>query len=363
VSSTFGKVFTLTTWGESHGPAVGAVIDGCPAGLQIDRQDIQRELDRRRPGQSEVTSPRQESDQVEILSGVFEGRTTGVPISLLIRNVDVDSSRYEAIKDVFRPGHADFTYQAKYGWRDYRGGGRASARETAGRVAGGAVAKKILSRAGIGVVAYTRQIGDIAARGMDLDEIERNAVRCPDAEAAQRMVEAITQARQAGDSLGGIVEVVATGVPAGLGEPVFDKLDADIAKGMMSLGAVKGVEIGAGFAVAQMRGSESNDEFVAEDGQIRTLTNHAGGILGGISTGSEIVVRLAVKPTPSIAKLQRTVDTSAQETTVTVEGRHDPCICPRLVPVAEAMLALVLVDHLLRQRLSSFGELGLSPTS
>lgn len=350
MSSTLGKVFKLTTWGESHGPAIGVVLDGCPSGLPLSSEDVQKELDRRRPGQSAITTPRQEADRVEILSGIFEGYTTGTPISMLVWNVDAKSAKYEAIKDLYRPGHADFTYQAKYGRRDYRGGGRASARETIGRVAAGAVARKLLGSFGIEIIGYTWQVGDVVAQSVDYDEIERNAVRCPDRQAATQMIEAITRVREEGDSLGGVVEVLARGVPPGLGEPVFDKLDADIAKAMVSLGAVKGVEIGAGFAVTRMRGSQSNDEFTSENGQIRPATNRAGGILGGISTGAVIVVRLAVKPTPSIGKEQRTVDTAGREAAIWVEGRHDPCICPRIVPVAEAMLALVLADHLLRQR-------------
>lgn len=352
MGNTFGAVFRITTWGESHGAAVGVVVDGCPAGLPLTEADVQRELNRRRPGQSSVTTPRRESDTVQILSGVFEGVTTGTPICMLVWNEDVDSSKYEPLKELYRPGHADFTYEAKYGIRDYRGGGRASARETVGRVAAGAVAKKLLETAGIRVVGFTRQLGGIRADRVELAEIERNPVRAPDAEAAKLMVEAIEVARQEGDSLGGIVELWGLGVPPGLGEPVFDKLDADLGKAMLSIPAVKGVEIGLGFEVARLRGSQSNDEFVTEGGRIVTRTNNAGGILGGISTGADIVVRIAVKPTSSIPKPQMTVDRHGKPVPVEVKGRHDPTICPRVVPVAEAMMALVLADHWLRQRLA-----------
>ncbi|RMF88572.1 MAG: chorismate synthase [Nitrospinota bacterium] len=348
--NTFGRIFRITTWGESHGPAIGVVVDGCPAGLALSAADIQKELDRRRVGQSKVTSQRQEADRVEILSGLFQGQTTGTPIALLVWNRDADSSKYESIKHLFRPGHADFTYLAKYGIRDYRGGGRASARETVGRVAAGAIAKKLLAQSGIEILGYTTQIHTIRAEKFVPEEIERNPVRCPDPDAAQKMVERILEARKAGDSVGGIVEVVARGVPAGLGEPVFDKLDADLAKGLMSIPAVKGVEIGSGFAAALLFGSEHNDPFVRKGERIGTLSNHAGGILGGISTGEEIVVRMVVKPTSSILREQQSVDVEGNPVSLRVEGRHDPCVCPRAVPIAEAMVALVLADHLLRQR-------------
>ncbi len=352
MGNTFGSVFRITTWGESHGAAVGVVIDGCPAGLPLSEADVQKELDRRRPGQSSITTPRKESDTVQILSGVFEGVTTGTPISMLVWNEDVDSTKYEPLKDLYRPGHADFTYEAKYGIRDYRGGGRASARETVGRVAAGAVAKKLLATVGIRIVGFTRQVGEIRAERVDLDVIEENPVRAPDLEAAKQMIEAIEAARQEGDSLGGIVEVWGLGVPPGLGEPVFDKLDADLGKAMLSIPAVKGVEIGAGFEAARLRGSQSNDEFANVGGRILPRTNNAGGILGGISTGADIVVRIAVKPTSSISRPQTTVDRYGRAVPVEVKGRHDPNICPRVVPVAEAMMALVLVDHWLRQRLA-----------
>jgi chorismate synthase len=350
MASTFGKIFKLTTWGESHGPALGVVVEGCPAGLPLAVADIQLQLDRRRTGQSSVTTPRAESDRAEILSGVFEGVTTGAPISLITYNKDVDSSKYENLRDVFRPGHADYTYWMKYGHRDHRGGGRSSARETWGRVAAGAIARKILARQGCEIYGFTREIGGIAMETFDREEIERNVVRCPDPVAAERMVEAILAAKEAHDSLGGVVEVRATGVPVGLGEPTFDKLDGLIGQAMLSIPAVKGVEIGEGFAVTRSRGSLANDSFSVEDGRVRTRTNNHGGTLGGISTGEEIVVRIAVKPTSSVARPQETVDTGLQPRTIKVEGRHDPSVCPRAVPVAEAMLAILLADLLLLNR-------------
>jgi len=352
MASTFGKVFAITTWGESHGPAVGVVLDGCPAGLELSEEDVQKQLDRRRVGQSKVTSPRNESDKVQILSGLFNGLTMGTPISMLVWNQDADSSKYEDIKDVFRPGHADYSYLAKYGVRDHRGGGRSSARETVGRVAAGAVARKFLEREGIRIVGYTKELGGLVAQKIDFEEIERNIVRCPDPEIARLMVEAVLKAKEENDSLGGIAEFLVMGLPPGLGEPVFDKLDADIAKALLSIGATKGIEFGAGFDFARMHGSESNDPFVNSGGKIGTQQNKAGGILGGISTGEDILVRLAVKPTSSIAREQTTVNTAGEEAKITVQGRHDPTIIVRLVPVAEAMLALVLADHLLRQRLA-----------
>jgi chorismate synthase len=351
--NTFGKMFRVTTWGESHGAAVGCVIDGCPAGLKLSETDIQRELDRRRPGQSEVTTQRSEADRVSILSGVFRGVTTGTPISLLVYNRDVDSSKYDAIADLLRPGHADFTYLQKYGVRDYRGGGRASARETIGRVAAGAVAKKLIGTKKIEVMAHVVELGGIRAKPVSLDEIrsmvERSAVRCADPDASALMYDAVLNAKAEGDSLGGIVEIIALGVPPGLGEPVFNKLSAELAGALMSIGAVKGVEIGEGFRSASMWGSEMNDAFELAEGRIRMKTNRAGGILGGISTGDAIVCRIAVKPTPSIAKTQKTVNIrTMEEAEIRVEGRHDPAIPPRIVPVAEAMVALVLADHMLQ---------------
>jgi len=355
--NTFGTVFRITTWGESHGPAVGVVVDGCPAGLALAAEDIQKDLDRRRPGQSSASTARREADMVEILSGVFEGRTTGTPISLLVRNRDADSSAYDLLRDRPRPGHADYTYQMKYGLRDHRGGGRASARETVGRVAAGAVARALLRSAGIDVAAYVEELGGICADvgASDLSALraaaEANAVRCPDPAAAERMMERLEAVRAEGDSLGGVVLIVAEGVPAGLGEPVFDKLDADLAKGLMSLGAVKSVEIGAGRESARLRGSEMNDPLLWGEGGVEFEGNHAGGILGGISTGAPIICKIAVKPTPSIARRQRTVDLArGGAAEIEIKGRHDPAIPPRIVPVAEAMVALVLADHLLRQR-------------
>ena len=355
--NTFGTIFRITTWGESHGRAVGAVVDGCPAGLALAVEDIQKELDRRRPGQSRASTERKEEDRVEILSGIFEGRTTGTPISLIVWNKDAKSSAYDLLRDKPRPGHADYAYQMKYGLRDHRGGGRASARETVGRVAAGAVAKKLLQGAGIEVMAYVAELGGIKAEidSSNLSELcaraESNPVRCPDPAAAKRMMERLDAVRLEGDSLGGIVVITAEGVPPGLGEPVFDKLDADLAKALMSIGAVKAVEIGLGLQSAELCGSEVNDPILMSAGKIDFESNNAGGILGGISTGQSIVCRIAVKPTPSIAKRQRTVDlASCEAAEIEIKGRHDPAIPPRIVPVAESMVALVLADHLLRQR-------------
>lgn len=358
--NTFGTQFRITTWGESHGPAVGVVVDGCPAGLPLSEADIQVDLDRRRPGQSKASTSRSEEDKVEILSGIFEGRTTGTPISMIIRNKDARPLAYDAIRNTPRPGHADYTYQAKYGLRDHRGGGRSSARETVGRVAGGAVAKKLLAQAGIDVVGYVTELGGVKAsipslRPSDLrSAAETNPVRCPDREAAALMLQAVEEARKEGDSIGGFAEILAVGVPPGLGEPVFDKLDADMAKALMSIGAVKAVEIGVGIECARMRGSQMNDPLAFVEGtesEVGFETNNAGGILGGISTGSPVLCRIAVKPTPSISKRQRTVDLVAKGVAeIEVKGRHDPSIPPRIIPVAEAMAALVLADHLLRQR-------------
>ncbi len=349
--SSFGTLFRITTFGESHGAAVGVVVDGCPAGLLLDETDVQRDLDRRRVGQSRMTSSRNEPDTVRILSGVFEGRTTGTPIALVVENTNARSQDYDAIKDLYRPGHADYTWDAKFGLRDYRGGGRSSARETVGRVAAGAVARKLLATAGISVLGYTLQVANLRAQRIVEDEIERNPMRCPDPDVAPQMVELVDQARRSLDSLGGVVEIRARNVPPGLGEPVFDKLDADIGKAMLSIPAVKGVEIGAGFDAAERRGSHNNDPFMQrENGMIGTKTNHAGGILGGISTGEEIIVRVAAKPPASIAQEQQTVNQMGESAVISVKGRHDPTVLPRLVPVAEAMLLLVLADHWLRQR-------------
>lgn len=349
--NSFGTLFRITTWGESHGEALGVVIDGCPPRIRLSNEDIQKELDQRRPGQGKGSSPRKERDRVEILSGIFEGKTTGTPISLLIRNEDVDSSPYEEWREVYRPGQADFTYQAKYGIRDYRGGGRASARETAGRVAAGAVAKKILEREKVEIIGYTVEIGGIRAAMVDYSEIQRNALRCPDRNAAMAMEKKIEEVKLQGDSVGGVVEVLVRGCPPGLGEPVFDKLEADLAKGLMSIGAIRGVEIGAGFRVARMLGSQCNDPI----GPKGFEKNDAGGILGGISSGADIILRVAVKPIPSISLEQRTVDQAMQPVSLKIKGRHDVSAIPRINFVCEAMVAVVLADHLLRQKaLNSF---------
>lgn len=340
--SGFGERFRIVTFGESHGPAVGVVIDGVRPGLEFDLDWIRREMDRRRPGGSDVTTARAEDDAVEVLSGVFEGRTLGTPICLVIRNRGADPAEYEPLRDALRPGHADFAWLRKYGIRDHRGGGRSSGRETAARVAAGAVAKKLLAARGIRTVGFTREAGGVRAEAVDYDEIERNPMRSPDAAAAKAMRRAVLAAKAAGDSVGGIVELHALGVPAGLGDPVFGKLDARIAGALVSIGGVKGVEFGDGFALARLHGSEANDPL-GPDGP---TTNRAGGTLGGISTGAPIVVRAAVKPTSSIAIEQRTVTASGAPTTIAVRGRHDPCLCPRIVPVAEAMVALVLADAL-----------------
>lgn len=343
--STLGLALQVHTFGESHGPALGAVLDGLPPGLTLGEGDIQRELDRRRPGQSQVSTSRSEADRVRILSGVFEGKTTGAPLALLIENKGQRSKDYEALKDVFRPGHADFTFWAKYGLRDYRGGGRSSGRETAARVAGGAVAKKALAERGISVRAFALEIAGVRAEQMNLSAAESNPVRCPDPEAAAEMERAILAARDAKDSVGGVIQLVAEGVPPGLGDPVFGKLDARLGGAFFSMGAVKGVEFGAGFQAGRMRGSQNNDAM-RPDG---FASNNAGGILGGISTGQPIVARIAVKPTPSVASPQQTVGTDGEGRDLAVEGRHDPCIVPRAVPVVEAMAALVLLDCLLIQ--------------
>lgn len=353
--SSYGLIFRVTTWGESHGEAVGAVVEGCPPRIPLAEADIQRDLDRRRPGQSDITTARTEADSVRILSGVFEGRTLGTPICLMIPSHGQQSHRYDALRHIFRPGHAEATYYLKYGTYDHRGGGRASARETAARVAAGAVARKILETAGVDVFGFTRRVGAIEAEAIDRSYIEKNPVRCPDPQRAKEMEALIREVRDRGDSIGGIVEVVAVGVPAGLGEPVFDKMDADLAKAMMSINAVKGVEIGRGFGVALKRGSENNDAWIFEEGRIRTRTNYCGGIVGGITTGEDIVLRIAVKPPSTIAIPQETIDRYGQPAVFSPGDsesarRHDPCICPRVVPVAEAMMAIVLVDHLMRQK-------------
>lgn len=344
--NTFGAVFRITTWGESHGPALGVVIDGCPPGLSLAAEDIDGELAWRRSRDDRVSTSRREPDEAEILSGVYEGRTTGTPISLLIRNRDVDSRAYDHLKHLFRPGHADYTYWHKYGTRDPRGGGRASGRETAARVAAGAVAKKVLDQHGITVISYTLALGGIRTRELHFGEIYQNSLFCPDPDAVPKMIERLQEVKAAGDSVGGVVEVRAKGCPVGLGEPVFAKLDAMLAAALMGIGAVKAVEIGSGFAAANMLGSENNDEL-SSDG---FMSNNAGGILGGISNGDEIVARVAVKPISSIEKEQRTITESGEPTTLAVRGRHDVSAIPRIVPVCTAMVRLVLADMLLQQR-------------
>jgi chorismate synthase len=345
--NTFGHLFTVTTFGESHGPALGCVVDGCPPGLALGEEDIQRDVERRRSGTSRYTSQRREPDRVRILSGVFEGRTTGVPIGLLVENEDQRSYDYEKIKDRFRPGHADYTYQHKYGFRDYRGGGRSSARETVMRVAAGAIARKLLGeRAGIAIHGYLAQVGDLAIEPRDLDEVDRNPFFCPDPARVPELEALIDRLRRDGDSVGARVTVVATGVPPGLGEPVFDRLDADLAHAMMGINAVKGVEVGDGFAVVGQRGSQHRDELTPGG----FLSNHSGGTLGGISSGQDLVVSLALKPTSSIVIPGRTIDVEGRPVEVSTTGRHDPCVGIRAVPIAEAMMALVLLDHFLRHR-------------
>jgi chorismate synthase len=349
--NSFGQVFKITTFGESHGPAIGVIIDGVPPNLALTEADIQFELDRRRPGQSKVTTQRKESDTVEILSGVFEKKTTGTALAMLIRNEDHRSSDYADIKDVFRPGHADYTYYMKYGHRDYRGGGRSSGRETACRVAAGAVAKKFLRNEGINIIAYTLAVGDIYAQKKDFSVIEKNMVRTPDLDAAEKMIKKIEEARKNLDSVGGVVEAIVHGCPPGLGDPVFDKLNARLAYALMSIGTLRGIEFGVGFEATKMPGSKHNDQFFMDGKKIKMRTNHAGGILGGISTGEDIILRVGVKPPSSIAQKQKTVSLDHQNTSIEIKGRHDPCICPRVVPVVEAMIALTILDALMLQKM------------
>ncbi|MGD8523698.1 MAG: chorismate synthase [Desulfobacterales bacterium] len=344
--NTIGKLFKVTTWGESHGSAVGVVIDGCPPHLTLNSQIIQTMLDRRRPGLSITSTQRREKDRAVIQSGVFNGLTTGTPIMIMVENKDADSKAYEPYAAVFRPGHGDYTYQAKYGIRDWRGGGRASARETAGRVAAGAVAKTVLDNQNVRVVAYTIELGDVAATQRNLDVIDKNMFCCPDMDTAKLMKKRVTDVKQQGDSIGGIVEILATGVPKGIGEPVFDKLDAELAKALMSIGAVKGVEIGSGFQASRLLGSENNDPITPQGFR----TNNAGGILAGISNGEDIIMRVAVKPIPSIAIEQETIDHEGQTRSISVKGRHDISAIPRINIVCEAMVCIVLADHMLRQK-------------
>ena len=353
--NTFGKLFTVSTWGESHGAAVGVVVDGCPPGLPLGEADIQPDLDRRRPGQSDITTPRKELDRVEILSGLFEGKTTGAPISMMVRNSDARPGAYDEMREKFRPSHADFTYQAKYGIRDHRGGGRSSARETVGRVAAGAVARKILTLGGpVEIRDYVTRIHDIempAAAGdafPSLATVDATPVRCPDPATAAAMIKRIGEVQSQGDSVGGLIRCRIRGVPPGLGEPAFDRLEADLAKAMLSLPATKGFQVGSGFAGTLLKGSEHNDAFVPKAGRVGTATNRSGGIQGGISNGEEIFFDVAFKPVATIMKPQATVDLSGAATELTGRGRHDPCVLPRAVPIVEAMAALVILDHWLR---------------
>ncbi len=357
MGSSFGQLFRISTFGESHGGGVGVIVDGCPPRLKLDLEAIQAELDRRKPGQSKITTPRKEDDRVEILSGLLDGVTLGTPIAMVVRNKDQRPGDYKEMEVAFRPSHADATYQAKYGIQARSGGGRASARETIGRVAAGAIAKQLLAQAhGTEVIAWVRRIHDLEATGIDpatvdLAAVESNIVRCPDAAMAERMVERIEAIGREGDSCGGVIECVVRNVPVGLGMPVFDKLEADLAKAVMSLPATKGFEIGSGFAGTLLKGSEHNDAFLpSEGGRLRTATNNSGGIQGGISNGEAITIRVAFKPTATIRKEQQTINAAGEATTLAAKGRHDPCVLPRAVPMVEAMVALVLADHLLRQQ-------------
>lgn len=357
--NTFGQAFKISTFGESHGKALGVIIDGCPAGLPIDEVFIQEELRRRRPGQSKIVTQRKEADECQILSGVFDGKATGTPIGIVIFNADARSKDYSHIADKFRPSHADFTYQQKYGLRDYRGGGRSSARETAARVAAGAIAKLFLRSLGIAINAYVSQVGalqlDIPYQQLDFSKTESNPLRCPDPATAEKMIDLIKSIRKAGDTIGGVVSAVVQGCPVGLGEPVFDKLHADLAKAMLGINACKGFEYGSGFNGVAMKGSEHNDVFYQEDDQVKTRSNHSGGIQGGISNGMDIYFRVAFKPVATIVAAQESVNEAGEAVEVTGKGRHDPCVVPRAVPIVEAMTALVLADHVLRQRMVQLG--------
>lgn len=353
--NSFGQLFRITTFGESHGGAVGVVVDGCPPGIEISEEEIQIELDRRKPGQSKITTPRKEADRIKMLSGIFEGKTTGTPILLIAINAEFESDDYLQLKDIYRPSHADYTYETKYGFRDWRGSGRASARETLARVAAGAIAKKYLKqKLGIEFVSFVEQVGDIKAdvdfNTITLNDIESNIIRCPDQRAAKKMIALIESIRNQGDSIGGVIRGVIKNVPAGLGEPVFDKLNADLGKAMLSINAVKGFEIGSGFAGTKLKGSIHNDFFYMENGKIKTKTNYAGGVLGGISSGEPIYFRVAFKPVSTIRKEQNTVNKKGQEITLSAAGRHDPCVLPRAVPIVDAMAALVIMDHYLRHK-------------
>ncbi|MCX7121870.1 MAG: chorismate synthase [Gammaproteobacteria bacterium] len=355
--NSLGKLFKITTCGESHGGAVGVIIDGCPAGFTISNADIQSELDRRKPGQSSITTPRKEQDLIHIMSGVFEGKTTGTPILLLAYNTDIRPMDYDKLKKVYRPSHADFTYMMKYGRRDYRGSGRASARETLARVAAGAIAKKYLKEnLNIEILSYVEQVGDVIScvdyKTVSIESIESNIIRCPDQVAAAKMIALIQKIKDEGDSVGGIIKGVIRNVPAGLGEPVFDKLSADLGKAMLSINAVKGFEIGSGFQCVSMRGSQHNDLFEINDNKLKMKTNFAGGTLGGISTGEDIYFRVAFKPVATISKMQKTVNIKNKAVNLEMQGRHDPCVLPRAVPIVDAMSALVIMDHFLRGNVS-----------
>jgi chorismate synthase len=348
--NTFGKLFRLTSFGESHGIALGGIIDGCPSGIKIDIEYIQKELDRRRPGQSPFTTSRNEGDKLEILSGLFEGKTTGAPLAFLIKNNDQRSKDYSEVKAKYRPSHADYTWNTKYGLHDYRGGGRSSAREHVARVVGGAVAKIVLHKYKIELKAYTSQVGDIKIDTCDFSQIEKNPLRCPDDKKANEMMSLISQLQSEGDSIGGVVSCLISNVPVGLGEPVFDRLSARLAHAMMGINASKGFEIGSGFASAKMKGSEHNDAFYMEDGKVRTRTNNSGGIQGGISNGEDICFSVAFKPVASISRMQDTVDKEGNQTRIKLDGRHDPCVVARAIPVVEAMAAIVILDSLLEDR-------------
>ncbi len=357
--STAGTLFRVTTFGESHGKAVGAVVDGCPAGLSLSEEDVQQFLDRRKPGQSEFATKRAESDTVEILSGVFEGKTTGTPIAMLVWNQDQHSKDYSEIREVYRPGHADYTFDQKYGFRDYRGGGRSSGRETVGRVMGGAIASKLLAECGVTCRAYTKSIGpvEIDPARFSEEEINKNPLFMPDAKAAEKAAAFLRACTEEKDSAGGVIECVVRGLPAGLGEPVFEKLDANLAKAVLSIGAVKGFEIGDGFAASCVKGSENNDAFVVRNGKVVKETNHSGGVLGGISDGSELIFRAAVKPTPSVGRTQKTVTRQGDETEIGIKGRHDPVIVPRAVVVVECMAAMTIADLLLQDSVSRLSDI------
>ena len=355
MGNTFGNLFKLTSFGESHGSMIGGIIEGCPAGLEINKGLIQKDLDRRKPGQSKVTSPRKEDDKVQLLSGIFEGKSTGTPIGFLIPNINSKSQDYSNIKDVFRPSHADYTYEEKYGLRDYRGGGRSSARETACRVVAGSIAKQLLNNYGIKISAYVSSIGNIFAdeKNMDLNkDYDSNIVRCPDNDASEKMINLITELKSKGNTVGGQIKCIINGVKPGLGEPVFDKLHADLGKAMLSINAVKGFEYGSGFSGSHMTGSEHNDEFIVENGNVSTKTNNSGGIQGGISNGEEIYFKVAFKPVATIMSKQNSIDKEKNNVELSVKGRHDPCVVPRAVPIVESMAAIVLADHLLRNRTS-----------